>query len=69
MHPLPAPCHPGHGISPDPAHPRPRPDWAPNRTRHGHLTKQARATTEHLTRRAREQEGQPPSRYDTDPDF
>ena len=69
VHPLPAPYHPSHGISPDPGHAPPRPDWAPNRTRDGRLTNEARATTEHLTRRARAQEGQPPSRYDTDPDF
>ncbi len=68
-HPRPAPVDPGHGISPDPGEPRPRPDWAPNRTRDGRITDRARATAAHLARRARDQEGRPPSRYDTDPDF
>jgi hypothetical protein len=68
-HPRPAPVDPGHGIGTDPGEPRPRPDWAPNRTRDGRITDRARTTAAHLARRAREQEGRPPSRYDTDPDF
>ena len=69
VHPRPTPRDAGHGIGPDQDIPTPRPDWAPNRTRDGRITKEARATAEHLTRRAREQEGEPPSRYDADPDF
>ena len=69
IHPRPAPTDPGHGISPDAGEPRPRPDWAPNRTRDGRITPEARATAGHLASRARAQEEAPPGRYDTDPDF
>ncbi|MDT7743893.1 MAG: hypothetical protein QOE59_2971, partial [Actinomycetota bacterium] len=37
--------------------------------RDGRITDKARATATHLHHRAHQQQGQPPSRYDTDPDF
>ncbi|MDT7742471.1 MAG: hypothetical protein QOE59_1549 [Actinomycetota bacterium] len=43
--------------------------WRPLPTRHGRITAQARATITHLAERARRRHGDPPSRYDADPDF
>jgi hypothetical protein len=67
IHPRPRPLTPGHGTTPDPSHRSTRDDWAPRPTRDGRITPQARATAEHLTHRT--QPGEPPSRYDHDPDF
>jgi hypothetical protein len=69
IHPRPDPVDAGHGLAPGLHDPTPREDWAPNRTRDGRITAEARATAGHLARRAREQRGEPPSRYDADPDF
>ena len=70
VHPRPRAVTPGYAIAPEAGPPAPpRPDWAPRRTRDGRITQEARATAEHLTRRARRLRGAPPSRYDHDPDF
>jgi hypothetical protein len=43
--------------------------WRPRRTRDGHLTAEARDAADHLADRARHLRGDPPTRYDADPDF
>jgi hypothetical protein len=43
--------------------------WRPRRTRDHRITPQARDTLAHLTDRARRHRGDPPTRYDDDPDF
>jgi hypothetical protein len=43
--------------------------FAPRRNRHGYITAAARATAEDLAERRRARRGEPPSRYDRDPDF
>jgi hypothetical protein len=74
--PLPDPCPPTEEEPPrlpleallpipdDPAEP-----WRPRRTHHGRITPRARDTITHLTDRARRHRGDPPTRYDNDPDF
>ena len=49
--------------------PRPTEPWAPRRNRHGYLTGAARTAAETVARRLRAAIGEPPSRYDADPDF
>ncbi|HEY2221518.1 MAG TPA: HNH endonuclease signature motif containing protein, partial [Actinomycetospora sp.] len=43
--------------------------FTPRRNRHGHITHAARVTATHLAQRHRRKQGEPPSRYDHDPDF
>ncbi len=43
--------------------------WRVRRTRDGRITPEARDAAARLARRARERRGDPPSRYDADPDF
>ncbi len=43
--------------------------WRPRRTPGGRITPQAREAAAHLAERARRLRGDPPSRYDGDPDF
>ncbi|HEY2223808.1 HNH endonuclease signature motif containing protein [Actinomycetospora sp.] len=71
VRPLPAARRPEHGPGDwsDPGARTAREDWAPRRTRDGRITRAAKATAEHLARRTRRLEGEPPSRYDHDPDF
>jgi hypothetical protein len=53
----------------DPEGPEPTDPWPIRRTRHRRATPEARDAAAHLARRARQHRGDPPSRYDTDPDF
>jgi hypothetical protein len=66
-HARPTPHAPGHAVTPDPTRLNDREDWAPRRTRDGRVTPEARATADELMRNAHD--GDPPSRYDHDPDF
>jgi hypothetical protein len=49
--------------------PRTQDPFTPRPNRHGHITDAARDTADHLAARHRTKQGQPPSRYDNDPDF
>ncbi|MCD2195739.1 hypothetical protein LQ327_20415 [Actinomycetospora endophytica] len=73
--PLPDPLPPTDGspftlpvdlYAPAPRAPAP---YTPKRNRHGYITEPARRTADAMAARHREQEGEPPSRYDDDPDF
>ncbi|MBV9831576.1 MAG: HNH endonuclease [Marmoricola sp.] len=74
--PLPEPCPPVEE-EPDrlpveaflPAPAEPADPWRPRRRRDGRLTPEARKAAAHLADRARRLRGDPPTRYDADPDF
>ena len=53
-------------FAPPPRTPDP---FTPRRNRHGDITDAARETADHLAGRHRAKQGEPPSRYDHDPDF
>jgi hypothetical protein len=59
----------GFSVPADAFVPRPIEPWAPRRNRHGFLTDAARDTADHLAQRHRTEKGEPPSRYDNDPDL
>ena len=74
--PLPDPCPPTEEeperLPPEallPIHDDPAEPWRPRRTRHGRITPEARDTIARLADRARRHRDDPPTRYDSDPDF
>ncbi|HEY2224569.1 HNH endonuclease signature motif containing protein [Actinomycetospora sp.] len=59
----------GFSVPSDAFVPRPAEPWAPRRNHHGYLTDAARSTAGDVARQLRAVADEPPSRYDTDPDF